>query len=74
MVMAVLLVIVVIAALGWPSANYLWYRSRQVQPPSSAAIWMAISCACVATLSIIIWLASMRSGVNALVQMDRTPS
>lgn len=74
MVMAVLLVIVVIAALGWPSANYLWYRSRQVQPPSSAAIWMAISVGGVAILSIIIWLASMRSGVNALVQMDRSPS
>jgi ABC-2 type transport system permease protein len=74
MVMAVLLVIVMIAILGWPSANYLWYRARQLPPPSSALTWMAVSFAGVAILSVLTWLGSMRSGVNALVQMDRTPS
>jgi hypothetical protein len=74
MVIAVLMVIVIIALLGWPSANYLWYRSRGVPPPVSATAWMAISFAGVAVLSLVTWLGSMRSGVNALVQMDRTPS
>ena len=74
MVIAVLMVIVMIAMLGWPSANYLWYRSRGVPPPASAMAWMAVSFAGVAVLSLVTWLGSMRSGVNALVQMDRTPS
>lgn len=74
MVMAVLLVMATIAVLGWPSANYLWYRSRDLPAPSSVVTWMGVSFAVVAILSVIIWLGSMRSGVNALMQMDRTPS
>jgi ABC-2 type transport system permease protein len=53
MVIAVLMVIVIIALLGWPSANYLWYRSRGVPPPVSATAWMAISFAGVAVLSLV---------------------
>jgi ABC-2 type transport system permease protein len=74
MVAAVLFVMVTIALLGWPSANYLWYRSRGAEPPAFISALMAICFAGVAVLSVAVWLGSMRAGITALVQMDRTPS
>jgi ABC-2 type transport system permease protein len=70
MVEAVMLVIVMIALVGWPSSLYLTQqlRGRPLTPPQQL-----VTAGCVVTalvLSAGVWLASMRSGVSALDAMS----
>lgn len=74
MVAAVLFVVVIIALLGWPSASYLSYRSRDAVPPMQTLVLLGVCFTVAAALSVATWLISMRSGVSALQTMDRTPS
>jgi ABC-2 type transport system permease protein len=70
MVEAVMLVIVMIALVGWPSSLYLTQqlRGRPLTSPQQL-----VTAGCVVTalvLSAGVWLASMRSGVSALDAMS----
>ncbi|HMB81424.1 MAG TPA: hypothetical protein VKI43_15200, partial [Vicinamibacterales bacterium] len=69
MMQAVLFVIVMIGLLGWPSSVYLLQHVR-ARPLSASQLALIASCFLGASgLSIAIWLASMRSGVRALMAM-----
>jgi ABC-2 type transport system permease protein len=69
MMQAVLFVIVMIGLLGWPSSVYLLQQVRG-RPLSASQLSLIALCFAGATgLSIAIWLASMRSGVRALLAM-----
>ena len=69
MMQAVLFVIVMIGLLGWPSSVYLLQQVR-ARPLSASQLSLIALCFAGATgLSIAIWLASMRSGVRALLAM-----
>ena len=75
MVLAVLFVIVTIALLAWPSSMYLWKharRGRELGTATEVMMWVCFAAA--PLLSVATWLLSMRSGVRALQQMDRTPT
>ena len=75
MVLAVLFVIVTIVLLAWPTSMYLWKQARPGRQLSSAVevmMWICFSAAPI--LSVATWLMSMRSGVRALQEMDRTPT
>jgi len=74
MIGAVLFVAIVIALLGWPSSLYLWHRMRHARLSSTEQALMAASFLSAAVLSLGTWWLSMRAGVRALEQMDRTPS
>lgn len=69
MVQAVLLVIVSIVLIGWPSSLYLFRRARLLRPSSMQALLMAASFSAAAALSLVTWIGSMRSGVRALERM-----
>ena len=74
MVLAVLFVMVTIALLTWPTSMYLWKQARRGRVlPGSTEIVMWACFAAAPLLSIATWLLSMRSGVRALREMDRTP-
>jgi hypothetical protein len=71
MILAVLLIIVVIALLGWPSSMYMMSKSGLVRfrltPERQAIIvacFTAVVVVCLAT-----WWVAMRSGVRALDAM-----
>jgi ABC-2 type transport system permease protein len=72
MILAVMLIIGVIALLGWPASIYLASRSlrRYTLTPQRqllmAACFSTVAIVCVAT-----WLIAMRSGVRALEAMRR---
>lgn len=69
MILAVLFIIVMIALVGWPSSLYA-FRRLQGRPPSSAQELLMVGCLVVAsTLSVAVWLLSMRSGVRALEKL-----
>jgi hypothetical protein len=75
MVLAVLFVFVTIVLLAWPTSMYLWKQARpgrQLARATEILMWACFVAAPV--LSIATWLLSMRSGVRALQQMDRTPT
>ena len=77
MVLAVLFVMVTIALLAWPTSMYLWTVARpgvRRQLSTGTEVMMWISFAAAPILSVATWLLSMRSGVRALQQMDRTPT
>jgi ABC-2 type transport system permease protein len=69
MMQAVLFVIVTIALVGWPSSLYLLHQVRGVPFTRMQLLLMPASMATAMVLSIVVWLASMRSGVRALEQM-----
>jgi ABC-2 type transport system permease protein len=74
MILAVLFVLVMIALLGWPTSVYLFSQVRNI-PLSARQQVIIIGCFTLAiALSLTTWLVSMRSGVQALMEMDRTPS
>jgi ABC-2 type transport system permease protein len=74
MIMAVLFVLVMVLLLGWPSSIYLWHSFREVPlPPSQWALIVAGFLAAAGFSLATFWL-SMRSGLRALLEMDRTPS
>ncbi|MBI3491764.1 MAG: hypothetical protein HY047_08295 [Acidobacteria bacterium] len=66
MLQAVLFIIVMIALLGWPSSVYLLTRFRHVPLSISQQVLMVLCFGGAVTLSLTIWIASMRSGVRAL--------
>jgi ABC-2 type transport system permease protein len=71
MVVAVLLVVVVIALLGWPSSMYLLAQTGRFRYQLTT-VRMALMAACFAgavALCAAAWLLSMRSGVRALEGM-----
>src|SRR5207237_8687834 len=63
MVQAVLFVIVMIALVGWPSSLYLLQQVRGRPLTAAQALLTAGSCAPALAASVVVWLASMRSGV-----------
>ena len=70
MVEAVMLVIVMIALVGWPSSLYLTQQLRG-RPLTSPQQLVTAGCVMTAlVLSAGVWLASMRSGVSALDAMS----
>jgi ABC-2 type transport system permease protein len=74
MITAVLFVLVVIVLVGWPSSLYLFH---QVRPRPYTILQLVAMFACflsAAALSLAVWWLSMRSGIRALTEMDRTPS
>jgi hypothetical protein len=74
MILAVLFVLVMIALVGWPTSVYLFASLRRI-PLSLRQQAIVFGCFGSAIgLSIAVWLASMRSGIEALMEMDRTPS
>ena len=69
MMQAVLFVMVIIVLLGWPSSLYLMRQVRRVPiTPVQQAMMMASLAGAVA-LSVVVCLASMRSGIRALEKM-----
>ena len=70
MMQAVLFVMVMIGLLGWPSSVYLLQQVR-ARPLSAQQLSLVALCfAAAAGLSLTIWLASMKSGVQALQSMS----
>jgi len=74
MIAAVLFVIVTIVLVGWPSSLYLWHRVRRVPLTTLQQAMMAVCFVAAAAVSLATWWLSMRSGVRALQEMDRTPA
>ena len=70
MILAVLLIIVMIVLLGWPSTNYLYYQLRHRPIPAGRLAMMGFSFMAAVGLSVITWLHGMRSGVQALDAMS----
>jgi len=70
MILAVLLIIVIIALLGWPSTTYLYYQLRHRPIPSARMVMMGISFVAAVGISLATWLHGMRSGVRALDAMS----
>lgn len=69
MIMAVLLVIVEIVLVGWPSSLYLWFRANG-HPMTSEARLIAIVCfPSAVAVSVGSWWYGMRSGIQALERM-----
>jgi hypothetical protein len=69
MILAVLFILVTIVGLGWSSAVYLFRMARSQPLTSGDEVRIAAAFAGVAVLSVVTWLASMRSGVRALEAM-----
>jgi ABC-2 type transport system permease protein len=74
MTAAVLFVIVMMVLLGWPSSTYLWHRVQAVPLTSAQRLVIGGCFGGAAALSLAIWWLSMRSGIRALEEMDRTPA
>jgi hypothetical protein len=73
MVLAVLFVLVTIALVGWPTSLYLWHSVRRRPLDVGDQMAMGLSFATAIVASLLTWWLSMRSGVRALEEMDRTP-
>jgi ABC-2 type transport system permease protein len=73
MVIAVLFILVVIALLGWPSSVYLFHQSRRISLDGTQQLAIGGCFLAAGLLSAATWWFSMRSGVRALQEMDRTP-
>jgi ABC-2 type transport system permease protein len=69
MIQAILLVLVTIALVAWPSSLYMFYRLRVTRLSLTQTSLMAASFAAAIALSVFAWLSSMRSGVRALEQL-----
>jgi len=74
MIIAVLFILIIVALLGWPSSVYLFHRFRNL-PLATSQLVEIYGCFTVAAgLSVATWWLSMRAGVRALNEMDRTPA
>ena len=73
MVAAVLLIIVTIALVGWPSSMYLLSLTGRARYALTPQMWMLMgaSFTAAATVCIATWWLAMRSGVRALDAMRR---
>jgi ABC-2 type transport system permease protein len=74
MILAVLLIIVTIVLLGWPSSVYLLQQVRGTPLGPSQKLLIGGMFSAAAALSAATWWLGMRSGVRALEEMDGTPS
>ena len=74
MILAVLFILVMIVLLGWPSSIYLLAQFRNQALTTGQELSIAAMFTAAAILSIVTFLAGMRTGVRALQDMDRTPS
>ena len=70
MIVAVLLILVMIVLLGWPSTNYLFYQLRHRPIPPARLLLMVASFVAAIGVSMTTWLHGMRSGVRALDAMS----
>ena len=70
MIVAVLLILLMIALVGWPSTNYLYYQLRHRPVPTARLVLMAASFVAAMVLAVGTWLHGMRSGVRALEAMS----
>jgi len=70
MILAVLLIIVVIVLLGWPSTTYLIFQVRRIPIGTGRLILMSASFGAAAVISVAAGLIGMRSGVRALDAMS----
>src|SRR5262249_41248763 len=70
MILAVLLIIVVIVLLGWPSTTYLIFQVRRFPIGPGRLILMPMSFGAAIAISIAACLVGMRSGVRALDAMS----
>ena len=70
MIVAVLLIIAIIALVGWPSTTYLYYQLRHRPIPPVRLALMATCFAGAIVLTLTTWLRSMRSGIRALDAMS----
>ena len=69
MILAVVVIIALIALVGWPASVLLWYRaSRLPIPTDTAAVMLACSASAVA-LAAATWWTGMRTGIRALDAM-----
>jgi ABC-2 type transport system permease protein len=73
MVVAVLFVLIVILLIGWPSSVYLLHQSNRIPLDGVQKVAIGGCFLAAALLSAATWWFSMRSGVRALREMDRTP-
>ena len=71
MIVAVLFTIVLIALLGWPSTAVLWHRVTHLPMPLGVRLAIAGCFTTAAALSLGLCLGGMRSGVQALNDMER---
>ena len=74
MIVAVLFILVMIGLLGWPSSVYLFSQVRNRPLTDFQQVMFYLCFASAAILSVAIWLLGMRTGVQALQAMDRTPA
>jgi ABC-2 type transport system permease protein len=70
MIVAVLLIIVMIVLIGWPSTSYLFFQIRQRPIPVGRLMLMGASFIAAMMISIAVWLHGMRSGIRALEAMS----
>jgi len=70
MVVAVLLVIAIIALVGWPSTTYLYYQLRHRPIPAFRLALMGTCFVGAIALTVTTWLHGMRSGIRALDAMS----
>lgn len=66
MVVAVLFILAEIVLIGGPCFAYLWSQHRHVPLESAQKVWMSLSVAGAAVLSVVTFWVPMRQGVRAL--------
>jgi ABC-2 type transport system permease protein len=71
MIVAVMLILVTIALVGWPSSTYLLYQVRRRPIPIARQVLMGMCFASAAAVSLATWWYGMRSGVRALEEMKK---
>ncbi len=74
MIVAVFYVLITIVLLGWPSSVYLVSRVRDLPLTMTQQVSMGFCFLTGIVVSLATWWLSMRSGVRALEEMDRTPA
>jgi hypothetical protein len=70
MILAVLVVLVTLVLLGWPSTTYLVFKLRRMAIPTPRLVMMVVSFVAAGVVSVATWLIGMRSGVEALDAMS----
>lgn len=71
MILAVLYILVVIVLIGWPSSVYLFHQMRRLPLAPVQQVLVGAAFAAAAALSVVTWLAGMRSGERALHALGR---
>jgi ABC-2 type transport system permease protein len=70
MIFAVLYILVMIVLLGWPSSVYLFAEYRNRALTTGQEVFIAAAFTAAAVLSVVVWIAGMRTGVKALQDMQ----